>query len=151
MASEYEGHSRSFARACRQADRERRKQEKQKGYSPKSTLHWIEHRHPDGRLIVPSAESMEAYAYALRREKVVTHRGVVEALVYELATRGLECFSTPANGRRLRECDKAAMEEIAKRLGTNSGQIREPWPSEKIEQLLRLRAALGKRGNERTA
>ena len=78
----------------------------------------------------------------LRSIERVTAQSTVEALMYELSTRGLECFSTPANRRRLLDCDRAALEQIAKRLLKSTLQRPDPWPHDAVMKLVRLRATL---------
>jgi hypothetical protein len=75
-----------------------------------------------------------------------TPPSTIEAMMHELRERGLECFSTPANQRRLLDCDKEAMDQMAQRL--TKLPLHTPWSADHIEQLVHLRAKLGKGDHE---
>jgi hypothetical protein len=87
MPSEYDGLSWSFARACREVDRERRNREKD--YSPKSVLHWLEKDAPTA---------------------------TVEAVMFELREDGLDALKAPNCKRRIGDLSKRQLAEGLARL-----------------------------------
>jgi len=96
---------------------------------------------------MPTASDAEIVYLEASRPLAATSQSTIEALMYALR-RGLSCFGEPGNVERLKCCDKAAVEQIAKRLRTwKAKQVPwlPPYTDNEIATLLKLWRALRER------